>query len=180
MRRGVGSALRSAQSQGIYRAVGKRVAGEISITMASPADLAYVHSRLSPGIPYEPAPSSNLVTRFVAMRSRRVTGFVELVRHPPEHAPYIGHWLFSLNVLDPWCRGLGIGEALARHVVGCARREGARELWLVVGEANGPAIALYRKLGFERAAVVGLEELLEEEARTTGKRRITMVHRMQE
>jgi len=114
------------------------------------------------------------------MRSRRVTGFVELVRHPPEHAPYIGHWLFSLNVLDPWCRGLGIGEALARHVVGCARREGARELWLVVGEANGPAIALYRKLGFERAAVVGLEELLEEEARTTGKRRITMVHRMQE
>ena len=77
-------------------------------------------------------------------------------------------------------RGLGIEEALARHVVGCARREGARELWLVVGEANGPAIALYRKLGFERAAVVGLEELLEEEARTTGKRRITMVHRMQE
>ena len=40
----MGSALRSAQSQGIYRAVGKRVAGEISITMASPADLAYVHS----------------------------------------------------------------------------------------------------------------------------------------
>jgi len=178
LRRGAGDGLRFVQSQGIFRVVGRRIYGEISITMASSSNLEYVYSRLNPGIPSAPSPPDPLVTRLVAVRRGRIIGFVELVRHPPEHAPYVGHWLFSLHVLDPLYRGLGIGEALAHHVIGLARREEARELWLVVGATNWPAIGLYRKLGFELVAVPGLEEQLEEEAEATGKRRMTMMKRL--
>jgi ribosomal protein S18 acetylase RimI-like enzyme len=152
--------------------------GGISITTASPSDLAYVQSKLTPGLPIEPPSPDPLVTRLVATRYGRICGFVELVRHPLEHSPYVGHWLFSLTVMDPLYRGLGIGEALARRMIEIASDEGTRELWLVVGETNRPAIGLYRKLGFERSAVGGLEELLEEEGKTTGQRRMTMVKRL--
>ena len=163
------------QSWTFYRVARRRIAGEISIVAASPVDIVHILSRLNPGLPVRPPVPNPLVTRLVANRHGRVCGFVELVRHPPEDAPYVGHWLFGLIVLDPLDRGLGIGEALARRVVEMARSEGAGELWLVVAEKNVPAIGLYRKLGFERSALEGLEDLLEEGAGTTGRRRITMV-----
>jgi ribosomal protein S18 acetylase RimI-like enzyme len=173
-----GHGLRCVQSRTIYRATGRRFASGITVTTASPADLECVQSRLTPGLSVVPPSPDHLISRFVAVRHGRVTGFVELVRHPPEDAPFTGHWLFSLTVLDPLFRGLGIGEALARRVIEIASDEGARELWLVVGETNRPAVALYRKLGFERTAIEELEEQLEVEARTTGRRRITMVKRL--
>lgn len=67
---------------------------------------------------------------------------------------------------------------MARRVIGIARRKGARDLWLIGGETNRPAISLYRKLWFEQTAVKGLEEGLEDEALNTGKRRVTMVKRL--
>lgn len=166
------------QSQGFFRAARRRIAPKISITTASPADLEYVQTRLNPGVTFIPNPPDPWVTRLVAVRHERVIGFVELVRHPPEHAPFVGFWLFSLYVLDPLYRGSGIGEALACHAIGLARREGAKELWLVVGETNCPAINLYRKLGFERAVAKGLEERYEDTAKLTGSRSITMVKQM--
>ncbi len=67
---------------------------------------------------------------------------------------------------------------LGRHLLGfveLARRgEGAEELFLLVTEINLPAIRLYRKLGFETVAIPELEEILDKEARATGRRRTCM------
>lgn len=178
--RGVDRSLRFVQSRRIFRVIGRRVIWGIAFSAASPSDLEIVHSKLNPGVPYPPSSPDSAVTRFVATRQGRVIGFVELVRHPLDDAPYIGHWLFSLNVLDPKYRGFGIGETLARRVIQTARDEGGGDLWLIVGETNLPAIHLYRKLGFVRAPVGGLEEQLLEEARISGRRRITMVNRFHE
>lgn len=167
--------LRTVQSRKIFRATGRRVVRDIRVMIASSADLEYVHSRLTTEVSYKPFPPDPQVTRFVATHHGRVVGFVELVRHPPEHAPYIGFWLFSLSVLDPFYRGLGVGEALTRRVVELARDEGAKEVWLVVNEHNHPAINLYQKFGFEPATVMGLDEQLKEEAKMTGRQRVTMV-----
>jgi len=180
LRNGADHGLRFAHSSGTFRAVGRRLTGEIRITIASPADLVYVQSRLTPGLPPIPPSPDPLITHLVGIRHGRVRGFVELVRHPSEEKPYVRYWLSSLIVLDPLCRGRGIGEALACRVMEIARGEEAGELWLVVGETNRPAVALYQKLGFERAVVEDLEEQLGEEAKTAGKRSITMVKRLHE
>jgi len=57
-------------------------------------------------------------------------------------------WIAGIGVAAPH-RGKGLGEALMREVIEVARVHGLRELWLEVLTPNAPAIALYRKLGFE-------------------------------
>jgi ribosomal protein S18 acetylase RimI-like enzyme len=57
-------------------------------------------------------------------------------------------WIGGLGVAAAH-RGKGLGEALMREVIDVARARGLRELWLEVLTPNAPAIALYRKLGFE-------------------------------
>lgn len=46
-------------------------------------------------------------------------------------------------------RGRGYGEAMLVHLLRTARAQGAERIHLEVREANAPAIALYRKYGFE-------------------------------
>lgn len=150
----------------------------MTIRKASPVDLVYVNASLNPGTPFRSSLPDPAVTRIVAERHGQILGFVEIIRHPPEDAPYVGYWLSSLYVLDPLFRGLGIGEALASHIIEIARIEGAKELWLLVVGTNRPAVALYRKLGFVEAIVEDLEEVLEGEALTTGSRRLAMVKRV--
>lgn len=48
----------------------------------------------------------------------------------------------------PRARGLGLGEALGRHVLAEAVRRGAAAVYLETNAKLQPAIALYRKLGF--------------------------------
>lgn len=43
----------------------------------------------------------------------------------------------------------GIGTALIESLLGAGRREGIDRIWLTVERWNSPAIALYRKVGFE-------------------------------
>jgi len=43
----------------------------------------------------------------------------------------------------------GIGTRLMRGLLGRALAEGIRRIWLVVQRSNGPAVRLYRKMGFE-------------------------------
>lgn len=45
-------------------------------------------------------------------------------------------------------RRCGVGELVCRHLAGVARELGVRTLYLQVDAANGPARALYAKLGF--------------------------------
>lgn len=180
IRNGAGCGLRLLQSHAVCRAAGRSMVRGVTVTGASPSDLADVRSRLNPGASHPPSPPDPAVTNLVAVRHGKIIGFVQLVRHPPSHAPYIGHWLFSLYVLHPVYRGIGVGETLTRALLDIAQKEGAPEVHLVVNETNRPAISLYQKLGFLRTILPGLEERLEEEARRQGTRRITMVKRFHE
>lgn len=58
--------------------------------------------------------------------------------------------LKSMRAAPEW-RGKGVGEAMLRHLLGVARERGYTRVSLETGrtEAFAPAVALYRKYGFE-------------------------------
>ena len=79
-----------------------------------------------------------------------------VVRRPGEDiVGYIIFWQIRDDVqvnniaVRPDCRGLGVGEAMMRHAIAKVRRAGATFMTLEVRPSNAPAVALYRKLGFE-------------------------------
>ncbi len=51
----------------------------------------------------------------------------------------------------------GIGTVLIEALLGAGRREGVDRIWLTVERWNAPAIALYRKVGFEASEPGGFE-----------------------
>ena len=113
------------------------------------------------------------LTNYVARRGEEVLGLVRLMRHPETDFPHTGHWLYSLTVRTRY-RGIGVGEALTRRVIDQSRPEGASELCLCVFENNSPAIALYRKLGFERVVLPALAAELAADVQEYGRRRVTL------
>jgi len=164
--------LRSIQDLKSYRTAIRHLHLSIQIREANEADLEEAQDRL--GFIGSLGP---LVTGFVAIMHSRIVGYVDLVRHPQENAPYVGYWIFGLYIWLP-CRGLGLGEALCRQAISCARAEGAKELSLLVYPQNRAALNLYRNLGFEPTINPGLEGQLEGELKTTGKRRTVMSLRL--
>ena len=56
-------------------------------------------------------------------------------------------WLEDVFVRDS-ARGTGLGRALVEAAIDRARTRGCRRIELDVDEANAPALALYRSLGF--------------------------------
>ncbi|PCC73064.1 Ribosomal protein S18 acetylase RimI [Nannocystis exedens] len=81
---------------------------------------------------------------FFAVEEGRDVGMARAARHPSE--PGTGE-LLSMWVA-PAARGHGVGDALIAAIVDWARGEGLRRLVLDVGDANGPAVALYARNGF--------------------------------
>jgi ribosomal protein S18 acetylase RimI-like enzyme len=71
-------------------------------------------------------------------------------------------------------RGMGVAEALMRQAIAAAPDAGADELRLTVFADNAPALALYRKLGFEPAGSPTLAELLDAEVRRGGRRQVAL------
>jgi len=78
------------------------------------------------------------------------------VRRPGEEVlGYIVFWQIREDVqinniaVHPGCRGLGLGEAMMRFAIAKSRDAGATFMTLEVRPSNTPAVALYRKLGFE-------------------------------
>jgi ribosomal protein S18 acetylase RimI-like enzyme len=55
----------------------------------------------------------------------------------------------------PTARGRGVGRALMQSVVGFARTQGSRCVWLETQASNYPAVQFYRRVGF---ALCGLDE----------------------
>lgn len=165
--------LRRLQTRPRFRTWVKRYRPAFTLEEALPRDLLVVHAWLNPDSDATPMQQLPGVTNFVAKRGNQVLGFVQLVRHPPEHFPYVGAWLFSLVVRARY-RGMGIGEALTRRVIEQASAEGARELRLLVYADNAPAINLYRKLGFEIIDAPEFAQRLDSEAHQTGRRRVVM------
>lgn len=79
-----------------------------------------------------------------------------VVRRPGETVVgYIVFWQIRDDVqvnnvaVHPDCRGLGLGEALMRYAIDRTREAGAAFMTLEVRQSNAPALALYKKLGFE-------------------------------
>ncbi|MBI5650998.1 MAG: GNAT family N-acetyltransferase [Chloroflexi bacterium] len=172
-RRVAGVMLRRAQNLAPYRALGRRVQPRVVIAEASDAELAEVQRRFNPGVWMRSTPRNPNATHYVAKIGDDLAGFVELVRHPPAHFPYVGHWLFSLHVWTRW-RGCGIGELLTRQAMMQAQSEGAHELRLIVFADNAPAIKLYRKLGFAICDAPEFTRVLHDKARVNGRRRVVM------
>jgi GNAT superfamily N-acetyltransferase len=167
------SVLHRAQALPLYRAFGKRFVPCIEIAGAIADDVAAVYRHFNPFEPYRDQPPDLNVTNWVAKRAANVIGFVQLVYHPKENFPWVGHWLFSLQVWTRY-RGLGIGEMLTQRVISQAAAEGAPELLLAVFQDDAGAIRLYRKLGFEQVALPALEPQLEAEKQQFGRRRVVM------
>lgn len=79
---------------------------------------------------------------FVAEAGGEVVGELTAFRRSSTGPATIG-----MGVLGPW-RGQGVGTALMRACVECAREAGVHKLSLEVFPWNEAAIGLYRKFGF--------------------------------
>lgn len=165
--------LRRAQALRPCRALGRRFAPCIAVAEARGNDMETVYRHLNPVEPYRVQLPNPNVTTWVAKRGEKVVGFVQFVRHPQEHFPWVGEWLFSLEVWGHY-RGLGIGEMLTRRVIAQAGAEGALEVLLAVFEDNNRAIGLYRKLGFEHITLPAVESQFAADQQLFGRRRIVM------
>lgn len=165
--------LRRLQRLPLFRAWIKRFRPAYTIEEAIPSDLLAVQARLNPGSDALPQRQMPGVTNYVAKHGTQLLGFVQLVRHPPEHFPYVGAWL-SGHIVWGRYRGMGLGEALTRRVIEQAQSEGARELRLLVFADNTRAINLYRKLGFESADAPEFMQVLDGETGQSGRRRVVM------
>lgn len=165
--------LAFAQSLSLYRALACRIVPPLDIVEANEDDMEAVHDAFNPFSPYRREKPNPNVLNLVARAKGNIRGFVQLVYHPADHAPWLGYWLFSLQVW-PRYRGMGTGSRLTRLVIEEAKTRGAGELFLVVNEHNRRAIRFYSLLGFEKFVIAGLEPIFEKENRETGQRRIVM------
>jgi GNAT superfamily N-acetyltransferase len=86
----------------------------------------------------------------LARHGGRAVGHTVLV--PDRH----GEYELAIFVLRAY-QEAGIGTALVETLLGAGRREGVEHIWLTVERWNGPAVALYRKVGFEASGPGGFE-----------------------
>lgn len=79
---------------------------------------------------------------WLAEEGSQLVGCVAVIRHSDEAAQL--RWL----LVDPSCRGRGLGRRLVDEVVSFARAAGYRTLFLDTVKELGPAAAVYRAAGF--------------------------------
>jgi ribosomal protein S18 acetylase RimI-like enzyme len=88
--------------------------------------------------------------RSIAVADGAVRGYVALI---PLHG-WSSHVGEVRIVVDPACRGRGVGRALARHAVVEALGLGLAKLVVEVVADQEPLIAMFRGLGFEPEALL--------------------------
>ncbi|WP_262179739.1 GNAT family N-acetyltransferase [Haloarcula laminariae] len=86
----------------------------------------------------------------VAVHDDAVVGHATLV--PDNH----GEHELAIFVLQSF-QGAGIGTNLVETLLGSAQSEGFEKVWLTVERWNDPAVALYRKVGFETTEAESFE-----------------------
>ena len=86
----------------------------------------------------------------VAGHADDVVGHATLV--PDRH----GEHELAIFVLQPF-QGAGIGTELVETLLGLAQSRGLEKVWLTVERWNDPAVALYRKVGFETTEAESFE-----------------------
>ncbi|WP_324665559.1 GNAT family N-acetyltransferase [Haloarcula sediminis] len=85
-----------------------------------------------------------------AVHEDSVAGHATLV--PDSH----GEYELAIFVLQSF-QGAGIGTELVETLLGLAQSEGLENVWLTVERWNDPAVALYRKVGFETTEAESFE-----------------------
>lgn len=93
---------------------------------------------------------SELITRngpvYYAVEGNRVVGWVDI---SPKESPRQAHrGTLGMGLVEEF-RGQGLGSKLLKEVLAHAKRFGLEKVELQVYSNNQPAIALYRKFGFE-------------------------------
>jgi ribosomal-protein-alanine N-acetyltransferase len=120
-------------------------AGDLQIRSAVESDypaIARIQSRC-PETAQWPLGDYSGYPLLLALVDNKAAGFCSWRQSAPDEAEI-------LNIaVDPGCRRRGIGSALLRAV--CERAHGP--IFLEVAEPNSPAIALYRKHGWESAGL---------------------------
>jgi len=86
----------------------------------------------------------------VAVHEGSVVGHATLV--PDRH----GEHELAIFVLQAF-QGAGIGTHLVETLLGLAQSAGLEKVWLTVGRWNDPAVALYKKVGFETTEAESFE-----------------------
>jgi L-amino acid N-acyltransferase YncA len=86
-------------------------------------------------------------TPYVAVQDGRIMGLYKIGPNFPDLGAHVAS---ATYVVDPLAQGRGVGRALVEHSLDRARSDGflAMQFNYVVS-TNVPAVALYRKLGFE-------------------------------
>jgi GNAT superfamily N-acetyltransferase len=86
----------------------------------------------------------------VAVHQGSVVGHATLV--PDRH----GEHELAIFVLQSF-QGAGIGTNLVETLLGLAQSRGLEKVWLTVERWNDPAVALYKKVGFETTSAESFE-----------------------
>ncbi len=90
----------------------------------------------------EPAPGRT----FVAVEGGRIVGTAHLGPNKPGRGSHVATAAF---MVDDAARGLGVGRALAEHILEAARADGYASMQFnAVVEANRGAVHLWQQLGF--------------------------------
>ncbi|WP_308293948.1 GNAT family N-acetyltransferase [Streptomyces sp. UNOC14_S4] len=83
----------------------------------------------------------------VAVEGGTVVGSAKMGPNRPGRGAHIGTASF---LVDPACQGKGVGRALGEYVIDWSRAEGFHGITFnAVVETNGPAVHLWKSLGFE-------------------------------
>ncbi|GAA3085425.1 hypothetical protein GCM10020000_84880 [Streptomyces olivoverticillatus] len=86
------------------------------------------------------------------MTGGEIVGSAKMGPNRPGRGSHIGTASF---LVDPAYQGRGIGRALGEYVIGWSGAEGFRGIQFnAVVEANGPAVHLWKSLGFEVVGTV--------------------------
>jgi ribosomal protein S18 acetylase RimI-like enzyme len=168
-----GCFVRRVQSFESYRKIVRGFCPRFVIREAAPVDRAFIEARFNLKIGSPQQLTNQGVTNFVACRKRKIIGFAQLAHNREFASLFSGFWLFSLHI-SPLYRGMGIGAAMICRVMERARTENARELSLLVFADNQAALRMYAKLEFARIIIPELEEKLEHEKASSGRRRIVL------
>jgi L-amino acid N-acyltransferase YncA len=84
---------------------------------------------------------------FVALLDGRIRGAYLIRPNQPGLGAHVANGAY---IVDPEARGRGLGEAMGRHSLAEARRQGYRSMQFnIVVSTNEPAVRLWERLGFE-------------------------------
>jgi RimJ/RimL family protein N-acetyltransferase len=126
-------------------ALGRAVAGEDGVW------LTYDRSRGDERRNVRSVQRDPNVAVFVAETQAGVVGRLSIARDRGSHSRHVAELGLMVSAL---ARRRGIGSALMNEAIKWARGVGVIKLELIVFPHNEPAIALYRKLGFQEEGLI--------------------------